>query len=203
MNGAGVQIQAVLLDLGNVLAFHDDQMVLGRFAARAGRTVDDIAAGFSPVWADIGTGRLQGEPLRRSVCDRIGVDLDESEFAAIWSCHFTIHEAILPLVEALVLRTRVLLLSNTNARHFDHLRPRLPVLDRFHDIVLSHEVGISKPDRGIYDEAVRRAGVPSGACVFFDDVARNLDAARALGIHGRLFTDAPTFAADLQVLGLR
>jgi len=43
--------------------------------------------------------------------------------------------------------------------------------------------------------------VPARAA-FFDDVPGFVEAARALGIHGRLFTDAPRFRAQLAELGL-
>ncbi len=55
------------------------------------------------------------------------------------------------------------------------------------DIIYSHEVGIEKPDPRIYDLTCKRLGVAPSAMVFLDDVVANVEAARALGIHGVLF----------------
>lgn len=52
----------------------------------------------------------------------------------------------------------------------------------FDAVVVSHEVGLRKPDPAIYRLAAEEIGVAPGACVFVDDVASNLPAARGLGM---------------------
>jgi putative hydrolase of the HAD superfamily len=131
-----------------------------------------------------------------------GTDLDPAAFAAVWSSHFTVHQAVLPLVESLIGRVKLLVVSNTNADHIEAVRPRLPLLDRFDGLVFSHEVGVAKPAPGIFQEALRRAGTPAHRAVFFDDVPAYVEAARALGLHAEVFTDAPTFRRQLATLGL-
>jgi putative hydrolase of the HAD superfamily len=197
-----VEIEAVFLDLGNVLVFHDDARLLGRLAALGGATEAQVRQRLAALWDDCYRGRVHGDALIRAVSDAAGVPLDAATFVEIWNCHFRVHDEVLPAVEALASRRRVLLLSNTNAAHFDWLRPRLPVLERFHDLVLSYEVGLAKPEPAIFHEALRRARVAPERAAFFDDVPAYVEAARALGIHGRLFTDAPRFRAHLAELGL-
>ena len=48
----------------------------------------------------------------------------------------------------------------------------------------SYEVRAFKPDREIYEDALKKLGLPGEETVFIDDVERNLDGAAALGIHG-------------------
>lgn len=199
---AAEPIESVLLDLGNVLVFHDDDRLIGRLAALGGRTPAAVAAALAPVWDPCHRGRLSGAELRRAVGDAAGLSLDETTFAEVWSCHFRIHHEVLPLVEGLLGRVRVLLLSNTNAAHLEPLRPRLPILDRFDGLVLSYELGLAKPEPAIYHEALRRAGTPAARTAYFDDVEAYVRAARALGIQGQVFTDAPRFRDQLRALGL-
>jgi hypothetical protein len=47
------------------------------------------------------------------------------------------------------------------------------------------------------------AGVAPEQAAYFDDIQSFVDAACALGIHGRVFTDAPTFRRQLAELGVR
>jgi putative hydrolase of the HAD superfamily len=54
----------------------------------------------------------------------------------------------------------------------------------FHVRVISGEVGLRKPDAAIYELALDRLGVPPERTTFVDDLRPNVDAARALGIHG-------------------
>jgi putative hydrolase of the HAD superfamily len=50
--------------------------------------------------------------------------------------------------------------------------------------VISGEVGLRKPDPDIYLLAAERVGVPPGSCAFVDDLERNVEVARELGMLG-------------------
>jgi putative hydrolase of the HAD superfamily len=196
------KVDAVVLDLGNVLVFHDDALLFQRLAERGGRTADEVRAALREVWDPCNRGRLAGEALRHAVGRAAGVELEAADFPDLWSCHFRFHDAVYPLVESLLGRVKVLLLSNTNATHLDWIRPRLPLLDRFDGLVLSYQVGVAKPDPAIFEQALKLAGTAAARTAFFDDVETYVQAARALGIQGHLFTDAPTFRGQLAALGL-
>jgi putative hydrolase of the HAD superfamily len=109
---------------------------------------------------------------------------------------------VLPRVEGLVGRVTLVLLSNTNALHVAWLRPRLPLLERFNHVLMSCEVGRVKPEPAFFQLALQRAGCAPHEAAFFDDLPEFVEAASALGLRGHLFTDAPTFDAQLKALGL-
>jgi epoxide hydrolase-like predicted phosphatase len=54
--------------------------------------------------------------------------------------------------------------------------------DLFDGWVISHEVGLRKPDPAIYTLGAEAIGLPPQACVFVDDLGGNLKPARALGM---------------------
>ena len=195
-------VDAVVLDLGNVLVFHDDAVLIDRLARLGDKTADQIRANLREVWEPCNRGRLAGEALRQAVGAAAGVEFDEATFADIWSCHFRFHHEVLPDVEALFGRVKVLLLSNTNATHLAWIRPRLPLLERFDGLVLSYELGIAKPDPAIFAEAVRLAGTTPGRTAFFDDIEAYARAAQSAGLRGHVFTDASNFRRQLAALGL-
>lgn len=195
-------IDALILDLGNVLAFHDNAKLF-RELARAFRTTPEaLEERLGGVWERVNTGGLPGDALRRELVLRLGAELAPAEWLALWNCHFTVNEPMVRLVERLVGRLRLVLLSNTHDQHLAFLRPKLPVLERFEGLVLSYEVGAVKPDPRIYRRALELARVPAGQAAFFDDVQAYADAATALGLHGRQFTTAERFAAQLAELGV-
>lgn len=199
-----MSLRAVILDLGNVLAFHDNALLFRKLGERAGLTEAQVNARVlhHPLWDQANRGHVDREGIRRGVCELLGLDLPMPEFAALWSCHFTINAPMIAHAEALASRTRLVLLSNTNALHMDDLRPRLPVLSRFHALVLSCETGLVKPEPAIYRLALERAGVEPNEAAFFDDMAPYAEAASALGVHGRVFRDAGEFPRQLRELGL-
>ncbi|NMO17101.1 HAD family phosphatase [Pyxidicoccus fallax] len=196
-------VKAVLLDLGNVLVFHDNARLFTLLGARAGLTGPEVGQRLTGAgWTAANRGLLDAEAIRQDVCRGLGVDIPMAEFAPLWSSHFTLHHEVLPRVEGLVGRVKLGLVSNTNALHVAYLRPLLPVLQRFDAVVMSCEVGHVKPEPDIFRLALERVGCAPGEAAFFDDLGEFVDAANALGMHGRLFTTADAFDAQLKELGL-
>ncbi|WGL53258.1 HAD family phosphatase [Nocardioides sp. BP30] len=94
-------------------------------------------------------------------------------------------------------------LTNWSDELFHGFAPqRFDFLALFEDIVVSGTEGLAKPDPAIYRLAVERIGLPAGQLVFIDDRAENVATARALGMHGIVFTDAETLRTALADLGL-
>lgn len=196
-------VKAVLLDLGNVLVFHDNALLFTRLGARAGLAGPEVARRLTGAgWTAANRGLLDAEGIRQDVCRALGVDLPMAEFAPLWSSHFTLHTAVLPRVEGLVGRVKLGLVSNTNALHVAYLRPLLPVLQRFDSVVMSCEVGHVKPEPEIFQRALDGVGCAPHEAAFFDDLQEYVDAADGLGLRGRLFTTADAFDAQLKGLGL-
>ncbi len=198
------EVRAVILDLGNVLMFHDNAALFAALGERAGLAATEVERRLSgPLWDATNRGELSGAQMRREISAALGLSaMDDSSFDALWSCHFRRHDAVLPLVEGLVGRVRLVLLSNTNPLHVAYFRPRLPVLERFDALVLSCQVGAAKPDRAIFELALAKAGTPADQSVFFDDLPEYVRAAEGVGMRGRVFTTAEAFAGDLRTLGL-
>lgn len=97
---------------------------------------------------------------------------------------------------------RVVALTNWSAETFPYAQRRFGILNRFEDILVSGTERIVKPDAAIYELALQRFGLPAEGTVFVDDNGPNVDAATAVGLTARRFTDADTFRADLVELGL-
>ena len=197
-------IDTVIFDLGNVLVFHDNELLFRRLGERSGMSGADVAEALRErtLWEGTNRGWLDAAGIHREVCRALGLDIDAEEFAGLWSCHFRINEPVLPLVDGLVGKVKLVLLSNTNALHTAYLRPRLPLLERFDHLLFSNEVGLVKPEREFYEEALARASAAAHATAFFDDHPPFVEAARALGIHGYVFRDTEEFAGHLRALGL-
>jgi epoxide hydrolase-like predicted phosphatase len=60
--------------------------------------------------------------------------------------------------------------------------PRSDLEELFHGIVISGEVGVRKPSPAIYELGAESVGLRPEQCVFVDDLAVNLEPARALGM---------------------
>ena len=75
-------------------------------------------------------------------------------------------------------------------------------LQHFDALVISAEIGVMKPDAAAYQAVLAMLGLETHTCIFIDDVAANVTAAQALGLHGILFEDnALCLAALARLLG--
>lgn len=97
---------------------------------------------------------------------------------------------------------RLFALTNWSAETFGDalaLHPRLAV---FADIVVSGRERVAKPDPAIFRILLDRNRLRAADCVFIDDNAANVAAARDLGIDGIRFTDPAALERDLAMRGL-
>ncbi len=78
--------------------------------------------------------------------------------------------------------------------------PRADFPALFDAVIISAEVGMRKPEEGIFLYAAQALGLEPRECVFIDDIEANINAAVACGMTGVLHTDAEATAAALQDL---
>ena len=97
---------------------------------------------------------------------------------------------------------RLLALSNWSAETFPVARERFPFLAWFEGIVISGEVGVTKPDPRIFEHLLERFGIEASDAVFVDDQAANVEAAARLGFNAILFTGSSALRGELVRLGL-
>lgn len=129
--------------------------------------------------------------------------LDYGAFCQAWSSIF--RGQLLPdsMLASLAARYRLLLLSNTNAIHFETLRENYSLIRHFHDLVLSFEVHAMKPEAAIYRAAIQRAGCRPEECFFTDDIAVNVEAAQREGMDAVQFLSPAQLEGELKARGIR
>jgi putative hydrolase of the HAD superfamily len=197
-------IEAIIFDLGNVLIAVDEQRMIERFCARAGKSQrelqDYIMA--TPFVNQLALGQLTGQRFFEIVAGDLGFDGGYDEFAEIWSDIFSPIEPMIELVGKLKGKLKRLALSNTNQIHMDFVFPRYPFLRDMDGVVLSHEVGLMKPDRRIYELALSRYGLTAARTVFVDDILANVEGARSVGMAGIHHRSAEATRAELTKLGV-
>jgi 2-haloacid dehalogenase len=95
----------------------------------------------------------------------------------------------------------VFAITNWNQDKFREARKRFDFLNSFDGIVVSGDERLLKPDRQIFELFYARYGVKPETAVFIDDSLRNVEGARAAGMHALHFTSSETLARDLRELG--
>lgn len=149
------------------------------------------------------SGQVAPRNFVRQLCEQLDAEIPYDDFCRIWSCIF-LPETLIPesLVAALHARYRLLLLSNTNAIHFEMVRGNYPHLDHFDEYILSHEVGALKPSPKIYQAALAQAQCAPEECFFTDDIPEYVAGAREAGIDAVQFHSAAQIEQELRSRGV-
>jgi putative hydrolase of the HAD superfamily len=74
---------------------------------------------------------------------------------------------------------------------------KLGYFDFFYPVLLSYEIGIEKPDLKAYTILLRELNLAPDECLFIDDRAENVEAARSLGIDSIQFINVPQLIEEL------
>jgi 2-haloacid dehalogenase len=93
-------------------------------------------------------------------------------------------------------------LSNWSAETFPISLKRFEFLRWFDGTLLSGEVRLIKPDPRIFKLFFETHAVDPADAVYIDDTKPNVETAKALGMHGILFTDPSALRSELIELGL-
>lgn len=84
---------------------------------------------------------------------------------------------------------RIFLLSNTNAIHESWFSQKLKnefgtrLSDYFEKVYYSHEIGMRKPNKEIFDFVLSKNNLFPNETVFIDDSIQHIEGAKSIGIH--------------------
>ena len=188
--------KAILFDLGRVLINFDFRRGYRALEGLCPYTAEEIPrrlAGTGLV-ERLETGLVEPRDFVDQMRRILDLNVDYDQFRGIWSSIFT--DILIPesMLEGLGRRYRLVLVSNTNALHFEMIRETYShLLRHFDDLVLSHEVHAMKPLPEIFRAAVERAGCRPQECFYTDDIVAYVDAAKRMGI------DAVAFESRIQL----
>jgi FMN phosphatase YigB (HAD superfamily) len=198
-------IKTIIFDLGKVIIPFDFKRGYTRMAPLCGYTAEEIPKRLSTsdLVTRFETGAMEPQAFVNELSAILGIESDYDQFCDIWTSIFLPETLISEeFVKALRRKYRMLVLSNTNAIHFEMVWKAYPILHQFHDYVLSYKVGALKPSPLIYREAIRKAQCAPEQCFFTDDIAAYVEGARQEGIDAVQFENAAQIERELQNRGI-
>jgi putative hydrolase of the HAD superfamily len=197
---------ALLFDLGRVVLDIDFSKAITCWAGHAGCAPADIVARFvrGEAYQHHEIGAIDDAAYFASLRAMLDVTLTDAQFLEGWNAIFAGEMPdIAPLLARASQRLPLYAFSNTNNAHVEHFSVAYaPVLGHFREMFLSSTIGLRKPDAAAYDHVVKAIGVPASRIVFFDDLAENIEGARARGLTAVHVTSPNAVAEALAALGI-
>lgn len=206
-NAQGMPVTDVIFDFGNVLLFWDPAAALVPRYERdtIERFLDNSVSGFYDAndLMDGGGSLDDGIAMMREAHGEtwIGVmryyleHFEDSLIGTVPGARMLIND----LKDAGI---GVWGLSNWQRDTFGIAQEHCGILHQLDDAVVSGFVEMRKPDRDIYELALRRFGIEARTSVFIDDKAMNILGANNAGLRGIRFSDPQRLRAALIALGI-
>lgn len=186
-----------IFDMGNVIIDIDFKRVLGVWSHLSGTPLATLTERFKmgEVFQQHERGEISDEQFAADLCDEMGIALSFEQFSAGWHAVFVgLRPEVITLFQKLREEGhRVVVLSNTNRLHLDFWPQHYPEIEANTDAMyLSQNLGMRKPEPEIFQHVLEKERFTADQAVFFDDVAENIEAARAAGIEAVWVEDNQT-----------
>jgi len=195
-------IKAIIFDIGGVMVKNTAHRVFERLAEKLGLDTEKVISFRLKHKFALATGKMSAEEFaslfqRKFKISKSILDVWKEAYDEIMPTN----AKVLAMVKKLKKRYRLCLITNTNQLHFSRVKAR--GLDSHFDIVIaSQDVGFAKPEKKIFEIALKRIGLPASECAFIDDKREHVEAARKLGFKAILFENNGKLVENLKKLGV-
>ena len=195
--------RAVLFDLGGVLVELGGVEHFGRLIGEGDEAVI-WHTWLTSTWVRrYERGLCTREDFAAGMRDEHGLELGESEFLELFlSWPRGLFPGAEELVSTLHEAVTVACLSNTNELHWSAQQDASVLHRLFETRFLSHELGLVKPDREIFDHVLSELGLGGEQVLFLDDNQINVDGALEVGLDAQLVKGVDAARTLLRSRGL-
>jgi putative hydrolase of the HAD superfamily len=198
-----VRVRNLIFDFGGVLVnWQPEAIISGFYAEPALRDAIRTQAFQHDDWLEMDRGTLDEPTVIRRFAARMA--RPEAEMAALFDY---VRASLTPIEPTVALLTelndrgyRLYGLSNMSAPIFEHLKSLHAFFDLFHGIVVSAAVKSVKPEPAIYERLRSQFALDFGESVFIDDLPRNVESARRLGLPAIRFESTAQVRRELEPL---
>jgi len=187
-----MKIHTVIFDFGYVLSLPprtSDYQGLAALAGIDGEPFDKI---YWDKRADYDRGAIDGPAYWRRIAATAGMEFTPAQIDSLIAADIAVwmraNPVMMEWVQALKERgLKVVVLSNMPIEISRYMRQYAPWFKYFDHVCFSAEVQLAKPDAAIFHACLKAVRSRPEECLFIDDRAENVEAARALGMQALIF----------------
>lgn len=150
------------------------------------------------------SGQLDRYDFARGILEELRLDMLPDEFMAEFDLFLKgFYPGAEMLLEELVRSGhRLNCLTDTNTSQWSSLCKRTAIDQHFNHCFLSYEIGMTKPDPGVYRHVIGVLGCAPGEILYFDDREDNVNAGKNAGMESHLVEGVDGLRQRLSDLGL-
>ncbi len=185
-------IDTIFFDLGNVLLHVNKDIAVNKIAKIINTDPESLYKQIDyKLEEEFETGLLSTDEYISILNSKFDREFFTKEnLGKVWELVFEWIDSSWEILEKLKSQANIYMLSNTNALHISSIESRFKILNKFNGLVLSYEVKARKPDKKIYEIALKKAGTIASRSIFIDDLPENVAAAKKMGISSLLYKNS-------------
>lgn len=199
-------IKNIVFDIGNVLLRWEPLYIITKNFSEIIDPVPLACQIFeSDIWRDLNLGKITEEEAIALYAS----NLAEITVQQLTDLMKTVKNSLTPVTGSLELlknihNSSISLYSITDnvQEIMSFLRNKYDFLKVFRDIIVSSEVGVLKPSKTIYMYLINKYQLIPDETVFIDDLFKNVEGAKLVGMHGIHFSTAHDCKRKLRQLGV-
>lgn len=148
-------------------------------------------------------GEVSEEDYWQGAVDYWNLDIAPSEIIELLPLGYEIDPEVHKVLEQVKESGyKTCICSNNFVTRIEKLQKKFGFLEDFDVAVFSYEIGVTKPDKKIFEELIRRTNVKPEELVYSDDGEDKLKRALELGINAFLYENFEQFKDKLLELGV-
>ncbi len=188
----------VFFDLGNVLLFFDTLKMYRQIADVCSLELQEVTAMIQHQIDPYEKGLIDTKKVHQDFNRLTNKEIDYHQLRHAICDIFKPNDAVVGIAQALKAKdVRLFILSNTCEAHFEFASERFDFLKLFDGYVLSYQVGARKPEKKIFEEALKLANCDKQNCFYVDDIPEFVLAAKTLDIDAESYTTPERLMAHL------
>jgi putative hydrolase of the HAD superfamily len=201
-----LNINAVIFDYGQVLTYRPTAEEFGRMGEMFNMSSEQFFQLWEATRGPYDRGDLTAEEYWLKLAAQTNSSIDREQIEILRTIEVEMWAHPIPgmldwMSQLRAARIKTALLSNMPWDLVYHVRKTFPWMEDFAFKTFSAEVGLIKPDAAIYMHTLTGLDVSAPEALFLDDREKNIQAARALGIHAIQFRSIAQLKDDLEDLG--
>jgi putative hydrolase of the HAD superfamily len=202
-----MKITTVIFDFGYVLSLPPQNSDYEDLAALAGVDGKPFEAVYWGQRADYDRGAIDGPTYWRRISKATGKEITPAQIQSLIAADIAIWMRANPVMMewARALKNRglkIAVLSNMPIEISRYMRHHAPWFKDFGYVCFSAEVHLAKPEGAIFHACLKVVRSRPEECLFIDDRAENVEAARALGMQALKFVSVQELAVGIQPYNL-
>ena len=194
---------AIIFDWAGVFCTPGEPFSHPELAKQTGLAVDEMGEATKQIQEQYYKGLITPSEFWNKVIAHFGLkNLSAQKLSRAYTSSYRVYPEMMELARKIKNKYRTALLSNLTQEMMGHIIANHNALSYFHHGIFSNQVGLIKPEAGIYYQALKKLGGKPDETVFVDDSAKNVAAAIALGLTGIVFQSKDQLEIKLKKLGL-